>query len=407
MHEPVTISEFTREVKLHFEAKFNFVNVIGEISNFKHHSSGHFYFTLKDDKAQVSANMWSSKNQLLRFTPSNGMKVIVKGRVTVYESKGTYQIDVFEMQPAGEGELQVAFEKLKQKLFAEGMFDVIHKKPMPDFPQRVGIITSETGAALQDFIRVTNKRYPLVKLYLFNASMQGRGAAQSISSSIKKANKFSADDESTLDLIILARGGGSIEDLWCFNEEIVAREIFRSKLPVVSAVGHEIDFTISDFVADLRAPTPSAAAEMIFPDIAELKKRLNIYAEDLKGITEEKFSRVKKILNNISTNYYFNKPMDILNEYKLRIDDVDKGISDCLKSKILKLRARLDSNDKLLNSLGPEMVLKRGYTIITKKDKIINSKKLLMDRDKVGITFFDGDVEAVIKDEGTNYKIDF
>ncbi|MDZ4711177.1 MAG: exodeoxyribonuclease VII large subunit [bacterium] len=407
MQEPVTISEFTREVKLHFEAKFNFVNVIGEISNFKHHSSGHFYFTLKDDKAQVSANMWSSKNQLLRFTPSNGMKVIVKGRVTVYESKGTYQIDVFEMQPAGEGELQVAFEKLKQKLFAEGMFDVIHKKPLPDFPERVGIITSETGAALQDFIRVTNKRYPLVKLYLFNASMQGRGAAQSISSSIKKANKFFASDQSSLDLIILARGGGSIEDLWCFNEEIVAREIFRSGLPVVSAVGHEIDFTISDFVADLRAPTPSAAAEMIFPDILELKKRLNVYAEDLKGITGEKFNRVKKILNNISTNYYFNKPMDILNEYKLRIDDIDKGISDCLKSKLLKLKARLDSNEKLLNSLGPEMVLKRGYTIITKKDKIINSKKLLKDRDKVGITFFDGDVEAVIKDEGTNYKIDF
>lgn len=376
--------------------------VTGEISNFKSHSSGHFYFTLKDDRAQINANMWSSKNKDLTFTPENGMKVIVKGRITVYESRGSYQIDIFEMKPAGVGELQVAFEKLKQKLFEEGLFDERLKKLLPEFPERVGIITSETGAALQDFIKVTKKRYPYVKIILFSSSMQGRGGADSICRALKTANKLLHK----LDLVVLARGGGSIEDLWCFNEEKVAREIFNSVIPVVSAVGHEVDFTISDFVSDLRAPTPSAAAEMIFPDMIELIKKLNKYKSGIENIVNSKFERIKRLLNNISSNYYFNKPLDILNEYKLRIDDIEKGFQNCIKEKFKNTNVRLDSVEKLMSSLNPENVLKRGFTIVTKKDKIVNRKENLHDRDKIKIKFYDGETDAIVKDE-ENLKLKF
>ncbi|MEO8448047.1 MAG: exodeoxyribonuclease VII large subunit, partial [bacterium] len=391
MNQPLTVTELTRGIKSVLENEFSFVYVVGELSNFKDHSSGHFYFTLKDDKAQLSAIMWSTRNKELIFAPKNGMKVLVKGRITLYETRGSYQIDVFDMQPAGMGELQIAFEKLKQKLFDEGLFDVSAKKSIPEFPARVGIITAETGAALQDFIRVTEKRYPIVKLLLFNAMMQGSGSAESIVRAIKSANK----PKYNLDIIVIARGGGSIEDLWSLNEEIVAREIHRSEIPVVSAIGHEIDFTISDFVSDLRAPTPSAAAEMIFPDRPELIKRISEYSNDLNNIIYSKIENLKKIIDNSSSNYYFRRISDIINEYKFRLDDIDKKISNNISGKFIFLKRCLDSSDKLLNSLSPEQVLKRGFTIVTKGKKVINRKSALKKFDNVEVKFYDGEASAV------------
>ena len=263
MQLPITISELTDQIKTLVEQEFKFVYIVGEISNFKiHTASGHYYFILKDENAQVSAMMWSSRNKDLYFTPEEGMKVIIKGRITLFKSRGTYQVDVFEMEPFGMGELQVAFDKLKEKLLSEGLFDEEFKKPIPRFPSRVGLVTSETAAALHDFQNVTSRKYPIVELFLFPALMQGAGSAKSVCNAIRVANK----PDFELDIIVITRGGGSIEDLWTFNEEGVAMEVFNSKVPVVSAIGHEIDYTICDFVADLRAPTPSAAAEMIFLD---------------------------------------------------------------------------------------------------------------------------------------------
>lgn len=392
MNQPVTITELTRGIKSIIENEFSFVYVTGELSNFKDHSSGHFYFTLKDDKAQISAIMWSTRNKELIFAPKNGMKVLVKGRITLYETRGSYQIDVFDMQPAGMGELQIAFEKLKQKLFDEGLFDASIKKELPEYPKRVGIVTAETGAALQDFLRVTEKRYPIVKLYLFNATMQGAGSAESIVKAVRAANK----KEYNLDIIVVTRGGGSIEDLWSLNEEIVAREIRRSGVPVVSAIGHEIDFTISDFVSDLRAPTPSAAAEMIFPDRSELVRRIDEYSADLKNIIYSKLNNLKKLIDNTSGNYYFRRTSDVINEYKFRLDELDKNIVNKISLKLNNLKRSLDSSEKLLNSLSPDQVLKRGFTIVTKNKKVISRKIFLKKFDNVEIKFYDGESSAVI-----------
>jgi exodeoxyribonuclease VII large subunit len=309
------------------------------------------------------------------------MKVIVKGRITLYESRGAYQIDVFEMLQSGAGELQLAFEKLKQKLFQEGLFDESIKKEIPEYPERVGIVTSETGAALQDFIRVTQKRYPIVNLYLFNANVQGAGSADSIVNAIRTANKIEFD----LDILVLARGGGSIEDLWSFNEERVARAIFSSDVPVVSAIGHEIDFTISDF-----------AAEMIFPDVKELDQRIAEYSLDLKSIVSGKLGRLDKILRNFSTNYYLRRISDRLSEFRFRLDEADKNMGNKLSARFKNLRNVLESSEKLLNSYGPEQVLKRGFTIITRDDKIISRKSKLNPKDNIEIKFYDGDSKAVV-----------
>ena len=318
MQAPITISELTDQIKSLVEQEFKFVYIVGEISNFKMHTaSGHFYFVLKDENAQVSALMWNSRNKDLYFTPEEGMKVIVKGRITLFKSRGTYQVDVFEMEPFGMGELQVAFDKLKEKLLLEGLFDEEFKKPIPRFPSKVGLITSETAAALQDFQNVTSRRYPIVELFLFPALMQGAGSAKSVCNAIRVASK----KEFELDIIVITRGGGSIEDLWTFNEETVAREVFNSNVPVVSAIGHEIDYTICDFVSDLRAPTPSAAAEMIFPDKTELLERINQFDYNSKIYLSERLSYYQSELENISKNYFFNKPLDLLGEYSLKIDE--------------------------------------------------------------------------------------
>src|SRR5271169_6490493 len=252
-----SVTDLTRKIKGTLEEGFSGIAVQGELSNFKRHSSGHLYFTLKDEHTQIQCVMWRSRVPTLSVSPQDGMKMIARGNVTVYEVRGNYQLDVSSLQLLGAGELQIAFERLKQKLSTEGLFDQDHKKPLPQFPQRIGVVTSPTGAAIRDIINVVNRRFPSTELILYPVRVQGIGAAEEIASAIDDFNAFGE-----VGVILIGRGGGSLEDLWAFNEEIVARSIYRSSIPVVSAVGHEIDFTIADFVADLRAPTPSAAAEL-------------------------------------------------------------------------------------------------------------------------------------------------
>lgn len=393
MITPVTISELTRDIKHLIENEFQFVYVVAEISNFKHHlASGHYYFTLKDDKAQISANMWNSRTKDLTFTPDTGKKVLVKGRLTLYETRGTYQIDVFEMLPFGVGDLQMAFEQLKQKLLAEGLFEEEYKKAIPLFPERVGIVTSESGAALQDFLKVTKKRYPIVKLFLIHANMQGAGSPESICKAIRIAN----NPELGLDILVITRGGGSMEDLWSFNDEKVAREIFRSEIPVVTAIGHEVDFTISDFVADLRAATPSAAAENIFPDQTELYRYIDDAGEELNERVKLKFNKMKTLLENISNNYYFKRPADLLNENKVKLDDFNRRLNENVKAKLLNLSRFLNTSEKIIKSIGPEQTLKRGFTITKKDGKVISSKNKIRKNDIIEIVFYDGEKIAII-----------
>jgi len=391
---PITISELTEQIKSLIEQEFKFVSIVGEISNFKiHTASGHFYFILKDENAQVSALMWNSRNKDLYFTPEDGMKVIVKGRVTLFKSRGTYQVDVFEIQPYGIGELRIAYEKLKEKLLSEGLFEEEYKKLLPEFPSRVALVTSETGAAIHDFNRVTEKRYPVVKLFLFPALMQGAGSPNSVCKSIRLANKPNYN----IDIIVITRGGGSIEDLWTFNEESVAREVFNSKVPVVNAIGHEIDYTICDFVADLRAPTPSAAAEMIFPDKTELLERINQFSYNIEIYLSERLNYYRSELENVTRSYFFNKPIDILNEYNLRVDEYKDSLEKVVKEKLNNVNSSLGSIEKLLFNIGPEQTLKRGFTYILKDGKIVSRKKYLDVNDDIKIRFHDGDKEARVK----------
>ncbi|HDL78351.1 MAG TPA: exodeoxyribonuclease VII large subunit, partial [Bacteroidetes bacterium] len=273
-----TISEITRKIKRLLENAIPSIWLEGEISNFKRHSSGHIYFVLKDENSQISCVMWRGRNNGLYFTPQDGMKIQARGNVTVYEKRGNYQFEVLQMQPAGLGELQMALEQLKQSLKAEGLFDEQHKKKIPQYPEKIGIVTSPTGAAIRDLVSVVQRRFPSVQLILNPVRVQGAEAAGEIARAIDEFNAYG-----DVDVLIVGRGGGSLEDLWAFNEEVVARAIFRSKIPVISAVGHEIDFGISDFVADLRAPTPSAAAELVVRNREELLHTIQYLAQKMFG----------------------------------------------------------------------------------------------------------------------------
>ena len=266
----LSVSQLNHEIKTLLESTIPVLWIEGEISNLKLHSSGHIYFSLKDKESQISAVMWRSRSAQLFFTPQDGMKVHAFGKINVFHKRGYYQFDIIKLQPAGIGELQLAYEQLKQRLQEEGIFDEEHKRQIPEFPERIGIVTSPTGAAIQDLLNILNRRFPGLEIVLGPVKVQGEGAAQEIADAVDNFNKFGKAD-----LLIVGRGGGSLEDLWAFNEEIVARSIFRSKIPVISAVGHEVDFTISDFVSDLRAPTPSAAAELAVPDRIDLLNHVN------------------------------------------------------------------------------------------------------------------------------------
>lgn len=390
----MTISELTQSIKYTLQTKFSSVFVIGEISNFKtHFSSGHSYFTLKDDNAQIKAVMWRSINSRLNFKPEDGMKVYVWGRITLYEPRGDYQIEVSMMKIEGIGELQFAFEKLKEKLQKEGLFDESKKKALPEYPSKVALITSASGAVVQDFINVAKKRYPCITIVIIESSVQGPGSLLSILKAIDYANK----PENEFEIIVLARGGGSLEDLWTFNEEKLARAIYSSKVPVVSAVGHQTDFTISDFVADVRAATPSNAAEIIFKDKNDLLERLIQIDYNLKMYMKEKVEYYKQELNRIEKSYVFNRPKDILGQFSMALDEYERKIISLIKSKIETKKEKLTNFKKLLVSISPEQTLKRGFTYVTKNEKIVSRKKHLSKNDILSIKFYDGESEVEVK----------
>lgn len=414
--EYLTVTQLTKYIKYKIDNDVNLREVYlkGEISNFKAHTRGHFYFTIKDEGSRINAVMFASSASKVKFTPEDGMKILVTGRISVYEATGGYQIYVNEMMEDGVGNLYVAFEQLKKKLASEGLFDDRYKKTIPKIPERVGVITAPTGAAIRDIISTINRRFPLTEVILLPSLVQGEGAKEDIVRQIKRAENYN------LDVLIVGRGGGSIEDLWAFNEEIVARAIFDCPIPIISAVGHEIDFTIADFVADLRAPTPTGAAEIAVPsktDVINYINQLNLRSKKAIGtILELK----KKRLDNIKSNYILNNPLDL---YSAKIQKLDyltesliknyKVIIDKEKIKLNNIKTRpLFSNplvilDKTkqrytlllskLDTLSPLKTLERGYGIIKLNEKAVTSIKDLNKDDLIDIELKDGSRKAIIK----------
>ena len=433
-----TITALNKAIKNMFEEKreLNNIHLKGEISNFKHHSRGHFYFTLKDENSQLSAIMFASNAKNIKFEPKDGMKVLVSGKVTVYETGGSYQIYVNEMLEDGLGNLYLEFEKLKKKLDMEGLFRKEHKKSIPKFPMKIGIITAPTGAAIKDIMSTILRRFPIVETILFPSLVQGIDAKEDIVRNIKLANTYD------LDVIILGRGGGSIEDLWAFNEEIVARAIYESKIPIISGVGHEVDFTISDFVADLRAPTPTGAAEMCVPNKDDVIELFNQYNKRLiKGINTCLTLSQEK-LNNLKNSYILKNPMSLYEKLEQNFDNLYERLIMAINSNISLNKERLNTlkgsfifknpnmlfidkaynyNDLIkrlengmtllienkknnyvnllskLEILNPITTLKRGYSVTRKDNKTITSIKEININDKILTTLVDGKVESVIK----------
>jgi exodeoxyribonuclease VII large subunit len=393
--EPLTVSQLTGHIKLTLETAFENVSVIGEISNYKKHlPSGHAYFSLKDSDATLSAVMWRRRLNQVFFSPQDGMKVIARGRITVYPPRGNYQIDVVSLQPAGLGELQIAFDKLKEKLYNEGLFDEKFKKPLPKYPKRIGIVTSETGAAIKDIITVIKRRFPPVELILYPVRVQGSGAAREIAQAIRDMNRFG-----DLDVIIAGRGGGSLEDIWPFNEEIVARAIFDSDIPIVSAVGHEVDYTIADMVADMRAPTPSAAAEIVVPDYREILEILNDFAYIINRHVFELVRDKRETIRQLLNTYSFNRPHDLMRSFSQRVDEFDRQLKSTMTHLVDKKNLQVISLTRRLESLNPDRVLDRGYAIVYDGQKILQTKKITLQRGKGEIRFKDGRVAFTVQED--------
>ena len=416
MHDKyITVTQLTKYIKYKIDndPHLNEVFLKGEISNFKAHSRGHYYFTLKDEAARINAIMFSSSTKNLKFIPQDGMKVLVTGKISVFEANGGYQIYVNDMLEDGVGNLYIAYEQLKKKLEQEGLFDQRYKKPIPKIPRRVGVVTASTGAAIKDIISTIKRRWPLVEILLFPSLVQGENAAPDIVKQIKRSEDYD------IDTLIVGRGGGSIEDLWPFNEEIVARAIFECKIPVISAVGHEIDFTIADFVADLRAPTPTAAAELAVPAIPDIKNYINQLQIRLTKTMQNKIDYNKKHLTEITNRYIFTNPISIYQTKEMLFDSLlerlkyattslvskkEKKYIELKNSYIFKTPYQLidkKANKYLqlvskLETLSPLETIKRGYTMTKKDDKVITSKKDLKKKDKIEITFQDGNIEAEV-----------
>lgn len=371
------------------------VAVTGEISNFKnHYSSGHWYFTLKDNDASIRCVMFRSYTSRVKFEPEDGVQVVLKGRVSIYEKDGQYQFYAEEMTASGLGDIALMFEQTKARLSAEGLLDSESKRPIPEFPKKIAVITSPTGAAVRDIFNILNRRWPIVETELFPVSVQGELAVGEMISALE--NVYTKSDA---DVIIIGRGGGSIEDLWAFNSETLARKIYESPIPVISAVGHETDFTICDFVADLRAPTPSAAAELAVPDYKDVYNRLLKYESIMKNALSSNLSVSKLRLEYIENLPIFKNPLETLvNRRFLELD----SLSDSLKEKLKSTFATADKDFSVLcmklDALSPLKVLSRGFAAVSHNDKVVDSIKHLNLSDEVTVTFCDGDATCVVKD---------
>lgn len=443
----LTVSALTRYLKRKFELDPHLSRVLikGEISNFRQHSRGHMYFTLKDEHARIRAVMFASKNQQLKFLPENWMRVLLKGEVSVYETNGEYQLYVEDLQPDGIGSLYLAFEQLKTELEKQGYFSPVHKKVIPSYPEHIAIITSPTGAAIRDIITTIKRRYPIVKLTVFPAIVQGINAAPSIKKAIEQVNEFPQ-----VDLIILGRGGGSIEDLWGFNEKIVAETIFRSKTPIISAVGHETDITISDFVADLRAPTPTGAAELAVPSQTELFAQLIKYRRMLNQMMKQSFKIEANKLDRLTNAYAFRYPNNLIKqkeqELDVLIDRLTRTQTELFSSKqstyhlilnrlksqhpktaykyslkdlrqlnkrfIYQLENIIKTKEKNISTqidklilLNPLEVMKRGFSIpYNEKGEIIMSSSKLKINDRIILKLTDGKVSCKVLDVKENFN---
>lgn len=412
----LTVGALTKYLKFKFDSDENLKNILlkGEISNFKSHTTGHYYFSIKDETSKINAIMFSASAKKLNFLPADGTKVLVAGRISVYEATGNYQIYVDDMLEDGVGNLYIAFEKLKEQLSKEGLFDDKHKKPIPKMPNRIGVITAATGAAIKDIISTIKRRYPICQVILFPSLVQGDNAATDIVKKIKLA------DDYNIDVLIVGRGGGSIEDLWPFNEEIVARAIFNSSIPIISAVGHEIDFTISDFVADLRAPTPTGAAELAVPNMVDLKKHINQLNIRLNENLYKKVNYQKLYLDSIKNSFVVKNPMVMYENKKQKLDNILEKITNLIKYKLERKTIQLTNiknNNILLNPtllykntfikfnyliekleiINPLSVLKRGYTLTYLGNNIIKDIKNLKVNDHIDIKFYDGRVSVVVE----------
>ena len=383
----ISVSQLNSYIKekIDGDEALNTVIVKGEISNFKNHYTGHLYFTLKDEKSLIKCIMFKTYAEKLGFIPKDGMKVMVFGSVSVFERDGVYQIYVKAIKQDGIGTLYEKYEKLKADLEKQGLFDKLHKKKIPLKPNIIGVLTSQTGSVIRDIINVSTRRNPGTYIRLYPVPVQGTGAAKEIARGIEFMN-----ENNLADVIILARGGGSLEDLWPFNEEIVAKAIYNSGIPIISAIGHETDFTISDFVADLRAPTPSAAAELANPDIYEIKEKINTYNSRMRLSLKKKLDFMKLKYEKIMSSNIFKEPYKKINDNRMEIDRCVRIIGNCIKSKYKETRLMFNEKVSRLDNISPLKTLTRGYCLTEKNGEIIKSKNELKKDDEIEITFFDG-----------------
>ena len=365
--------------------------VTGEISNYKAHYSGHLYMTLKDETASVKAVMFVGNASKLRFRPENGMKILAFGTVSLFPRDGSFQLYINDMQPDGVGALNIAFEQLKKKLEAEGLFRQEYKKSLPEFPQKIGVVTSATGAAVQDIFNVLKRRYPVAEVVLRPCKVQGDGAAEDIAKAIREFN-----EQNGADVLIVGRGGGSIEDLWAFNEEVVARAVFDSEIPVISAVGHETDYTICDFVADLRAPTPSAAAECAVPDIFELKSNLLSLKQHIFSLTRNRIDIERSRISSLEKTIALRDPVNNINEQRKELMYLTEKLSALTFSVLDSNKSKISALAEKLDILSPLSVISRGYALIEKDNKPVTKVGDLQKDDVVSIKLSDGQVKAVI-----------
>ena len=410
----LTVTDINNYIKNIVDGDFFLSNVTlkGEISNLKFHTRGHLYFSLKDENSKINAVMFNYKNLGLNFIPKDGMNVIVKGKVSVFTTGGSYQITVSNMKEDGIGNLYILFEELKRRLESEGLFSPEHKKKLPRIPKKVGVITASTGAAVKDIISTINRRFPLTEIILFPTLVQGVGAKENIVKMINEAN------ESDVDVIILGRGGGSIEDLWAFNEEIVARAIYNSNKPIVSAVGHEIDFTISDFVSDMRAPTPTGAAELVVPSKVEIQSYLNDYKGRIISVINKKIKSYTDTFSKLKSTYILKNPISMyeideqkldnmleklgsIMNYKLErekseLNNLSKMISPNMLNRLDKEKIKLENIETKLNLLNPENILKKGYSLTLVEGKIVKSINSVKKGSIIDTKFSDGIIKSEV-----------
>ena len=411
----LTVSAITRYLKAKLDVDENLQTVFlkGEISNFKAHTSGHFYFSLKDEGSKINAIMFRSNASKVLFKPLDGMKVLVSGRISIYEAMGSYQIYVDEMLEDGVGNLYIAFEQLKKKLQAEGLFEASHKRKIPSVPKRVGIVTASTGAAIRDIMTTIKRRFPICETILFPTLVQGENAKDDIVRNIERAQDYD------LDVLIVGRGGGSIEDLWPFNEEVVARAIYNSKVPVISAVGHEVDFTIADFVADLRAPTPTAAAELAVPNMADLQKHIAQFKVRLNEAIYKKVNYLKLYLESVKNSFVLKNPQIMFENKKQSLSLINDKLNELMVGKVQGFKNELDKIKKSyvltnpyllykdevlmvkniidkLNLLNPLNILSRGYSITYLNDQALKSVLKVKEDDMISIRLSDGNLNAKV-----------